>query len=338
MTRNDTAIRAFLDKWEPQLRDAFLEAFQAVSDRVSIRALSEQLKNGDVEGALKVVGLSDRDFVHVKVTIGAAYQNYGVGISKQIPAARDEVGAIIKTIFDPMGARARNWVERRSSTLVTEITRDGRNSIRNAIAAGMYSGKSVEAIARDLVGTVDRRTGKRTGGIIGLTSGQEEWQRRYAGELASADPATLRKALSRGLRDKKFDRYVEAALKGGTALPADIQSKMLIAYRNNSLMYRAKTIAGNETRRAMAAGQRESWQQAIDADQIDEEDIRRTWVTARDERVRHTHRMIPGMNAKGVGWNQPFKTPTGDSMGAPHDTDPMCRCHELIKLVYTRVM
>ncbi|OBX18569.1 hypothetical protein A9995_11420 [Erythrobacter sp. QSSC1-22B] len=53
-------------------------------------------------------------------------------------------------------------------------------------------------------------------------------------------------------------------------------------------------------------------------------DQRRYWQTAGDERVRHSHAQVPGMNAKGVLLDQPFATPLGPTKFPPLEYG--CRC------------
>lgn len=55
---------------------------------------------------------------------------------------------------------------------------------------------------------------------------------------------------------------------------------------------------------------------------------RRHWRTAGDERVRHTHAHVPGMNPGGVPLDQPFKTPFGPRMNAPLEWG--CRCKAVL--------
>jgi hypothetical protein len=168
--------------------------------------------------------------------------------------------------------------------------------------------------------------------VIGLHSTQEQWLAKYADDLGSTDPATLRSLLTRGLRDKRFDPAVLKAVREGRGLPADIRIKMRAAYANNALKWRADNISRTETLRALGAAQTEAYQQAIDKGHLDKSLIRRFWQTAGDGRVRPTHRLIPGMNKDGRGWDEPFQTPDGPSMHAPHDTDPQCRCREVVRI------
>lgn len=58
-------------------------------------------------------------------------------------------------------------------------------------------------------------------------------------------------------------------------------------------------------------------------------DQRRYWQTAGDERVRHSHAQVPGMNAKGVLLDQPFATPLGPVMFPPLEYG--CRCRAQLR-------
>jgi hypothetical protein len=336
MPANRDPIEALLDQIEPRIRDAFLAAIQRVVDKVVIKALEDRLRVGDIEGALRAVGLDPNDFAALRNEIVAAYGAGGSAVAETIPAARGGDGALINILFDIRSPRAEAWAREKSSTLVTEIVEDQRAMIRENMRAGLEAGRNPRDTALDIVGRIDPRTKKRAGGVIGLTSGQEAWQRRYAAELTSSDPAELRKALGRGLRDKRFDAAVLRAIKDGEPIPAETRAKMVAAYRNRSLKFRADTISRTETIRALGAAKTEAYDQAIEKGQVQEDRLRKFWVTAGDERVRDTHRQIPGLNKKGRAWREPFVTPTGPSMHAPHDHDIQCRCREEIRVDFTR--
>ncbi|MGA0564168.1 phage minor head protein [Ancylobacter sp. VNQ12] len=334
MAPNRDPFDVLTELWEPRIRDAFLEAIRSIGNKVSLQALIERLELRDIDGALRIVGLDPNDFVELTNRIAETYGQGGKSFIGQIPAARALDGAVIKVLFDIRNPSAERWIVERSSMLVTEIVGDQQASIRAHLIAGLSAGQNPRSTALDLVGRISRATGTREGGVIGLTSTQAAWGRSYAAELASGDPAQLRKALERGLRDKRFDRTVAKAIRDGEPIPADMRAKMVSAYRNKSLRYRAETIARNETIRALGAAQVEAYEQAITRRQITVEQITKFWRTMDDTRVRPTHRMIPGLNKEGRGWREPFQTPSGPSMHAPHDHDVLCRCREVVRLNY----
>lgn len=337
MASNRDPIEALLDQFEPRVRQAFLDAIARIADKASIKAIEDRLRVDDFEGALRAVGLDPNDFSGLRNAIVDAYGAGGAAVTETIPASRDDGGALIKVLFDIRAPRAEAWAQTKSSGLVTEIVEDQRNMIRANMRAGLEAGRNPRETALDIVGRIDAKTGKRAGGVIGLTSGQEAWQRSYAAELGSTDPAELRKALGRGLRDKRFDAAITKAIKTGEPIPAETRAKMVTAYRNRSLKYRADTISRTETIRALGAAKVEAYEQAIDKGQVREQDLLKFPISAHDERVRQTHREVVKLNRKGVPWRQPYQVPAGmaPQMHAPYD-EPVCRCREEVKINYLR--
>lgn len=332
MARNVDPFEALTEKWEPEIRKAFLAAIAEIRDKASIEAIAEQIRRGNIEDAIRAVGIDPVNFRLLDQAIQAAFNNGGAVFGQAIPAIRDGVtNAVVQFYFDIRNTRAEAWARDRSATLVTGIITDQQVAIRASIVAGLEAGINPRTAALDLVGRRSPATGLREGGIVGLTSGQEQWQRNYAAEISSTDTQSLRAALQRGLRDKRFDRDIRKAIATGEPIPAATQAKMLAQYRNASLKHRGVVISRNESIKALGASQHEAYQQAIDKGQIEADQIKRFWVTAGDERVRHTHRLIPGMNKEGRGWYEPFQTPTGPTMHAPSD-EPLCRCREKIRL------
>lgn len=323
-------LEELASQWEPRLKNSFLSAIAEIANRVPIGALAEMLERGDIEGALRLVNLDPADFSQLALEQARAFHEGGMATAGRIPVTRSPEGHRLEFRFNVRNLGAENWLRENSSRLIGEIVEDQRVTVRQHLREGLARGVNPKTSALDLVGRVSRTSNARQGGVIGLHSTQERWLASYAADLASDDPAALRRLLDRGLRDRRFDRSVEKAIREGTALPAELQAKMRTAYASKALRWRAENISRTETMRALGASQTEAWSQAITKGHVEVGLITRYWVTAHDERVRATHRMIPGMNKEGVRWNEAFQTPTGPSMHAPHDRDPMCRCRERI--------
>lgn len=330
---------AFLDRierlmklWEPAIRKAFAQAVKDMRDRVSLRDLVALLKAGDVEGAIRLVGLEPAAFLPLDRTIEAAYVAGGVDASQGI-------GLRIAPLFDPRAPAARAFLETHTTDLIRQITDDQRAMIRQVLAPlrnplgvdPMLTGDTPQKLALDLVGRVSRVTGKREGGYLGLTTQAAEWAQNYERQLRELDA----EALTRKLRDKRFDRTVQKAIREGTPLPAEKIEAMVSAYKNKALLYRANTIAENEASTALHASQLEAWDQAIARGAVSEVNVRRFWITAGDDHVRPTHRAVPGMNKAGVRLHEPFQTPKGPTMQPGWSFDPGCRCRVRVRVVET---
>lgn len=312
------------------MRDAFLRAVQETADQIDVAALTRMLEAGNVSGALALIGLDPAHFNALVVAHQAVFNAGGLAAARAAPLLPQIGGYAMRVLFDVRNPRAEQWIRNESSTLVKDIVEDQRTMIRGRLEAGLQTGTNPRQVALELVGRIDPRTKKRTGGVIGLSSNQEQWLRNYEAELASSDPAVLKQALTRNLRDKRFDSVVLRAIRDGTGIAPEMQAKMKQAYANRALKYRGDVIARNETIRALGAAQQETWQQSIDKGHVDSKLITRTWRTAGDDRVRPAHRLIPEMNKEGRKWNEPFQTPDGPTMHAPFQIQ--CRCFENIKV------
>lgn len=204
---------------------------------------------------------------------------------------------------------------------------------------GLAQGRNPTQTALDIVGRVSRATGRRTGGLIGLSGKQIEYVLSARLELASGDPKLLRKYLERGLRDKRFDPTVRRAIKAGKPVTQADISNLTARYSDRLLKHRAEAIALTETGQAVHAGKHEGMRQLIDTGAIQEEQIKRTWDASGDSKVRDSHNAMDGQKVSGL--STPFTSPeTGaqlmhpldSSLGAPASEIIRCRCFENIRI------
>jgi hypothetical protein len=283
------------------------------------------LEAGDVNGALRAVGIDPVAFRPFDREITQAFEAGGEATAAVIPLAVDSAGFRTVFQFSVRNPEAESWLRQYSGFLIKNIVDDQRTAVGNFLAAGLRDGANPRTTALDLVGRIGA-SGNREGGIIGLASSQEEWVRAYRAELESDDPA---QALDRVLRDKRFDRAVLRASESGEPIPAEQIDSMVRTYTNRALMYRAETIARKETITALHTAQEQSIQQAIDAGVISQTDLTFVWRTARDNRVRDSHRPMNGQVRKA---GMPFVTGAGASLLYPGDpSGPAaevinCRC------------
>lgn len=315
-----------ISAWEGPLRKAFMEAVYNLRDAAQIDMIAKMLERGDIDGALRAVGLDPAAFRGFDRTISDAYESGGLYTSNIIPVTRDAEGFRVVFQFAIRNPRAEAWLKDHSSQAVSEILDDQRNMIRARLTAGMEKGVNPRTAALDLVGRINPATKKREGGVIGLTSTQEEWVRGYEDALASDKPSD---ALTRALRDKRFDAAVMRAEKAGEPVPADLRAKMAQAYRNRALRYRAETIARTEAMASLHQSQDEAMKQAVEKGAVNAGVISYIWRATKDKRTRDTHRAMDGQT-KPMG--VPFQSPSGAFLAFPGDPDApaaeviRCRC------------
>lgn len=323
-----------IDQFEPVLRKAFLDAVGNMRDRVDIGQLTAMLERRDVEGALRAVGLDPVSFRVFDRAFTEAYEVGGIATAKAVPITRRADGFRTKFEFNIRNPQAEQFLRNHSGSLIQNVFDDQRQMIRNVLQEGLAVGAGPRTTALDIAGRIDIR-GVRSGGLIGLTDSQAQWARNYEAELASDNP---RAALSRSLRDARFDRAVIKAAESGEPIPADLRDKMVTAYRNRALRYRAETIARKETITALHTAQEQAMRQAIESGAISADTVTYTWRSAHDKRVRDAHRELDGESvAEGVAFQSslgPIRYP-GDPMASAANTIN-CRCWREPKVDFLR--
>lgn len=295
----------------PEIAKAFKASITSIKDSAQVGALIAMLEKGDVATAAQAVGLDPAAFRRLDQSIVTAFEEGGGKTAQTIPAARSPDGLRMVVQFGVRNDRAEQWLKDHSSTLIREIIEDQRQVIRTVLADGMARGLNPRDVALDLVGRLDPVTRTRQGGVIGLTSQQVEYVQRYRAELLSGDPAQFRNALARVRRDRKFDGAIRKAIAAGEPIDPAAAEKMVGRYSDRLLLLRGETIGRTEAMTALHQSQEEAYQQAIDKGALQGNHVRYFWRTAADERVRHSHAQIPGMNEKGVLHGTPFSSPLG---------------------------
>lgn len=311
--------------WERPLRDAFIDGVYRTRDAAQIALIAERLEKGDVEGALRAVGIDASRFRELDAKMAEAFAAGGRFTENRIPATRYPNGYRLDFLFDIRNPRAEAWLRDHSSTLIRQITDDQRAMVRAALVQGMEDGRNPRDVALDIAGRINRTTGRREGGLVGLTATQQEWARNYARELATGDP----KALERLLRDKRFDPTIRRAIKEGRGLTKTEALPIFRAYLNRALRHRAEAIARTEAMAALHASAIEAAQQAIAAGQVAESAVKKRWQSSADRRTRDTHRALHG---QAVGFRAEFVSPSGARLRYPGDPNAPaaeivnCRC------------
>lgn len=319
-----------LERFGREVADAFFRAIDDLKAGVRLQQVIAALEAGDIDAALQALNIDPAAFNEMADRIRDAQTAGGNAATDAMPRRRPD-GTALQVRFDGRAYEAESWMRTHSSGLITRTTRDMRTAVRSSLTASLERGQNPRAAALDIVGRIDPTTGRRTGGILGLTTDQAGYVATARDELASADPATLRHYLTRTRRDKRFDRAVQKALAEESPLDREVARRALIAYESRLLQLRGETIGRVEAMTALQKGKRQAYEQAIASGKIKETDIRKAWRSASDLRVRHTHRMLNGDSA---AFSEPFRSTSGALMQHPMDTSlgagmseiANCRC------------
>ncbi len=292
-------------RMEPRLRTAFLNATIAARDASTLAALSILLESGRIEEALNVA-------------VGAGAISLSNEYAAVFVLAGQEGAEFLQDVlevavsFNQVNERAVSVMQQERLRLITNFTAEQRAATRSALIDGISRGLNPVDQARNFRGS------------IGLTGAQQQAVENYRRLLGVGSA----EALQRELRDKRFDRTVRRAISTGQPLTAAQVDRMTDRYRERFLKFRAVTIGRTEALRAVHFGTNEMYRQAIEDGFLDADQLKRKWVTAKDERVRSSHRRLNGLirqiDETFPGANGVLRFP-GDPE-APASETVQCRC------------
>lgn len=322
---SQTAVfEALLERYGAEIAEGFADAIAEINSQIELQRAVLALQQRNIEAFIEALHIDRAAYGPLLDAIESAYQAGGRRAADQLPR-RTPDGAAVIFRFDGRNPMAQRWLARHGAALVTHIIEDQRQAIRYAAVAGLNAGRNPRAVALDIVGRISRATGRREGGIVGLTRAQAAYVVSAREELASGDAALLKNYLRRQARDRRFDSHVLRAIRNEAAVPADVREKMVARYSDRLLKQRGEMIARTEALSALNASQDEALRQAVASGLIREEQVRRVWRSAGDARVRETHRAL---NGESVGLNEAFTSPTGAMIRFPGD--PMAPAEERI--------
>lgn len=302
-----------LEKYVPAIRDAIIAGIRDIRDNARLSEIIRMIELNNVEGALRALGYNPSVFNQYYMTLTQAFNQGGLTMIAGLPKYTDD-GTGVSTIlrFNVRDPAAERWLTEQSSKLITSLEDDLRLVTRSVLADGLREGRNPRNVALDLVGRIDRSTGHRTGGAIGLGERELMWTNSVRQKLVSLDPSYLEMTL----RDKRFDDIVREAIATGKPLTAAQVGKLVDRYRDNALRHRGETIGRTEALAALNRSEWESTRQALEQSGLPVAAASKIWDSAGDSRVRNSHRKMDGQR---VGIDEPFVTPNGSRLMHPHD-------------------
>lgn len=292
---------AFIDKYQPRIRDAILSVWEELRKTVSYAELERTLVSEGVNGMMKY--LDDLDPIMSSILLPElqeAIAESGRLVVDILPTGTITTPGYVPSVqfTNPYAVQA---VQQYSADLIRQISDETRDAVRLSITTAVSQGRPPRQVARDF---------KQT---IGLTVEQEQSVQNYRTYLETLN----RQALQRESRDKRFDRTVEAAIQSDTPLNKPQIEKMVAAFRRKREAQRALTIARTESMSSMDLGQDLALEQT-NQDGALADDLISDWNVAKDGRQRDAHDVVPQLNPNGVPYGQFFRTPLGP-MRYPRD-------------------
>ena len=328
MARNPTQREIFdalFAKHSPEIERAFLDAITDITDQAEIVRITNAIAAGNMETALAAMHIDPEAYLPVTEKITASYIDGGRSYVAALPPIPTPEGGGLVIRFDARNPRAETWIRNQSSDFITRTVADQKTSIRAALQSGLERGTNPRTTALDIVGRIDKATGRREGGIIGLSSPQERFVDTARQELVSGDPRQLKNYLKRTKRDRRFDKLVRDSIESGKPISKDVAGKMSGRYSDRLLKARGDTIARTETLSSLNASHDEALNQAVDTGEVRQQDVRRIWDARNDGVTRDSHRAIDG-ESRGIGEKFSNGLMHPGDMNGPIEEVANCRC------------
>lgn len=313
------------------MRKAFIEIIDDIASQIVLRRIVERLERHDVEGAIRLLNIDDAAYSPLAEALRQAFNAGGITEVGSFPVLKDPEGHRVVARFDMRNPAAERWLQQHSGDLITRIVEDQKLAIRQSLTEGLMRGDNPRVAAIQIAGRTNRVTGRREGGIIGLTAQQAGYAATARIELLSGDPEQLRNYLARGGRDKRFDKTVLKAIAEGKPIPAETVDRIVGRYSAGLLKLRADTLALNETMSALSASKHEAWRQQIEAGKVRADVVTKVWKHLPQERGRAQH---IAMNGQTVGFDAMFRAPDGTTFMYPHDPSAPARHLVGCKCIY----
>lgn len=300
------------DSAAPEIRKAFLDAIARIRGTIQEAKLRAALESGNIDEVMQVLGL-DRDLSviepYLMKPLTDIVSETGSAAGDATPALAERGGSLAMR-FDMVNPNTIQAVRTYGFNLIRQISDDTRDGIRSIVAHAMEYGGHPYEQARQI-----RQ-------LIGLTESQADAVSNFRHLLETRD----REALTRALRDKRFDGTLRRALgENPTAdLSQDQIDRVVQRYGERMLNARAENIARTETINAARLGTQNAWVQATENGWLDRAKVRQGWMVTPDDRLCMWCAAVPLLNPSGVPLGQSFETPLGPVDGPT--LHPQCRC------------
>ncbi|SDT52697.1 phage minor head protein [Pseudomonas prosekii] len=319
---NAREVLQAVEGMEPAAQRAYLAQIAGAIDAATLAEVERAIEDGDDDAVMALLPLGL--FAGLIELFRTAYIKGGAGEVKGIKAP-----GIIKEL-DVNAPDASSFLSGQAKAFIDQSAVDEARAVRAVMDAGRASGQSARKTTLDLIGRVSKQTGKRSGGVVGLSGNFAESVATARTQLSSGDNFLMRQYLTRTRRDRRFDAMVKKSIAEGRTLKADDVNKIVGRYADRLLATQAEMIAQTYVAEAFNEGRDQAWRQIVDRSK-GRLTFSKAWKSRGDEKVRNSH---VTMNGQTVRADEPFISPRGallmfpcdSSLGAPLSERARCRC------------
>lgn len=346
MARRKT-LQDLIDDLEPAVRAAFLASIQNIKDDAVLSDIVAALKRGDIDAALRSIPLRAEYLAPLDRAMTQAYADGGEWAIDGFRSMARSQGAQVAVRFNPRNTRAEVFTAQQANRRVTEVLETTKADLRALMVRRMAENTAPNTVGLDIVGRINKVTGARSGGLVGLHSQDIEAIERVRQMLS--DPDQIRKFFIRDSKTGKLmPRYkttsnrtlnakVMKAIKEGRALSAKDIASIARHQSNELLKLRGERIARTELLSALSHAEDEGLAQLIGSGSVRSDQVSSSWDAAEDSATRPSH---AAMNGQVRPYGVPFDTgdgyqmlfPGDRSLGAPAKEILACRCARRVSI------
>ena len=222
--------------------------------------------------------------------------------------------------FEDAHANAIRIMQNRALQVTSQFTHKQEEAMREVLLDGIRRGRNPRQQAIAL-----RKS-------IGLTAKQVKAVNNFRDMLEEGN----KEVLTRKLRDKRFDRTINRAIREEKRIAQKRINRMVTRYRERYIKYRATVIAQTESLSAVHQGKEEMFNHAIAQGHLTRENLEGTWITIEDVLRRHHHGTMQGQKKP---HGQYFISGLGNQLlhpgdpNAPIEEIANCRCLKVTRII-----
>jgi hypothetical protein len=303
--------RARIAVLQPAIALAVVKVFDLILDALPESKLTETIRDGALDDIIAVL-LAQSVLERVTLPFRLALRDaIARSFRFSVPALPNggKVNGTIAVVFDQLNPRVIAAMRTLETRAVTDLTESARDTVRQSIARGLENRQRPSVIARELRA------------VIGLAPKDEAAVANFRAMLDRGD----RTALSRLLRDRRFDQTLERSLGAdGKGLTAKQIDAMTAAYRRRAIAANAETVSRAATRSAYKLGVRQTWEAALDRGVVPGGVVNRRWLHLDGQDNPRPHH--EAMQGQTVPIDAPYSN--GDTFAGEHDPWN-CHCIDL---------
>lgn len=308
------------ETWEKDVRAAWIAALDKIAARVTSKVfvrIVKMLERHEIQSAIAELGVDEGVFARFEQALVQAYHSGGIATVDAMPVLREPDGAAVHFSWGVRNLPAEQAMRNHAAALVRGATAEMVEGMREVLTDNLSRGQNPRDAGTMLAGKVNRATGKREGGLIGLAPRDMKTVAWIEQGLAEGDPERMRQYLGLTRNNKTIAKTVMKALNEGKAIPSDTAKRAALLYANRALKDRADTIAQAETNTALETAKRDAYRQQIDAGKLAAQDVTKKWKRTVSREPRIEHLMMAKQEA--IPFDQMFVLPDGIQCTGPHD-------------------